>query len=319
MKILMWHVHGAWSTSFVTGGHEVVVPVTPARDADGRGLPTTYEWPSTAREATPRELEDEQFDAVVLQRPEDLLLLQQWCGLRAGVDVPAVYVEHNSPRENPANTVHPLAEQDAIPIVHVTHFNALMWDNGRAPVQVIEHGVADPGARYTGEIESVAYVVNEPLRRARVTGTDLVAEVAKVTPVDAFGIGTAGLSTRRTPFEVTGHGDVPQARMHDLLAARRAYVHLCRWTSLGLSMLEAMALGMPVVALATTEAPEALAGSGAVLTNRLEDLRRAVAEYMADPDAAAHAGSQCRAHYLRHFGLPRFHADWDRLLKEVAS
>ncbi|MCV7198672.1 GDP-mannose 4,6-dehydratase [Mycobacterium angelicum] len=36
--------------------------------------------------------------------------------------------------------------------MHVTEFNRLMWDNGIAPTRVIEHGVADPGHRYTGEV-----------------------------------------------------------------------------------------------------------------------------------------------------------------------
>jgi hypothetical protein len=37
---------------------------------------------------------------------------------------------------------------------------------------VIEHGVADPGLRYTGRMPRLAFVVNEPVRRWRVTGTD---------------------------------------------------------------------------------------------------------------------------------------------------
>ena len=36
-------------------------------------------------------------------------------------------------------------------LAHVTHFNALLWDSGTTPVTVIEHGVIDPGRRWTGE------------------------------------------------------------------------------------------------------------------------------------------------------------------------
>src|SRR3712207_9455154 len=52
--------------------------------------------------------------------------------------------------------------------------------------------------------------------------------------------------------------DVPQEELHDVMAQRRCYLHPIRWTSLGLSLIEAMHLGMPVVALATTEAVEAV-------------------------------------------------------------
>ena len=50
--------------------------------------------------------------------------------------------------------------------------------------------------------------------------------------------------------------------MHAALARRRVYVHPFRWTSLGLALIEAMHLGMPVVAVATTEAVEAVPAGG---------------------------------------------------------
>jgi len=36
MNIFLWHVHGAWTTSFVHGPHTYYVPVTPDRDPDRR-------------------------------------------------------------------------------------------------------------------------------------------------------------------------------------------------------------------------------------------------------------------------------------------
>ena len=50
MRILLWHVHGAWTTAFVHGPHEYVVPVTPDRGPDGLGIARTYEWPSSVSE-----------------------------------------------------------------------------------------------------------------------------------------------------------------------------------------------------------------------------------------------------------------------------
>jgi len=138
-----------------------------------------------------------------------------------------------------------------------------------------------------------------------------------VADVDVFGMGTQPLTTSSFPHEVIGHGDLPHAAMHDLLAHRRVYAHLCRYTSLGLSLLEAMYLGMPVVALSVTEAPEALAGSAAVVSNDLQRLQIAVRDYLHDPDRAVSDGRSNRAHVLARHALPRFHAEWDQLLKEV--
>jgi glycosyltransferase involved in cell wall biosynthesis len=95
------------------------------------------------------------------------------------------------------------------------------------------------------------------------------------------------------------------------------YVHPVRWTSLGLSLLEAMHLGMPVVALATTEAVEAVPEGAGALSTRPDRLHAAVRGYLADPDAARLSGKAARAAAMERYGLARFLADWDRLLGEV--
>ncbi|HEX3921268.1 MAG TPA: glycosyltransferase, partial [Streptosporangiaceae bacterium] len=89
------------------------------------------------------------------------------------------------------------------------------------------------------------------------------------------------------------------------------------WTSLGLSLIEAMHLAMPVVAVATTEAVEAVpAGTGVISTDR-DRLRRELRRLLADPAEAAEMGKRARESALARYGLARFLADWDRLLAEV--
>jgi glycosyltransferase involved in cell wall biosynthesis len=111
--------------------------------------------------------------------------------------------------------------------------------------------------------------------------------------------------------------DLPQAAMHAELARRGVYVHPFRWTSLGLALLEAMHLGLPVVAVATTEVVEAVPPGAGVRSTRLDTLTAAVRRFLADPDLAAAAGRAAREAALARYGLARFLDDWDRLLKEV--
>jgi glycosyltransferase involved in cell wall biosynthesis len=105
--------------------------------------------------------------------------------------------------------------------------------------------------------------------------------------------------------------------MHTELARRRVYVHPVRWTSLGLSLLEAMHLGMPVVALATTEVVEAVPAEAGAVSTRPERLWATVREFLHDEDAARLAGKAARAAALERYGLERFLRDWDVLLAEV--
>jgi len=203
--------------------------------------------------------------------------------------------------------------------VHVTHFNALFWDGGSTEVRVIEHGIVDPGYRYTGERRAAAVVVNEPLRRGRVTGTDLLPTFAEVAPLDVFGMEVDDLRRGPRLDHVSAYEDLSQAELHEALPRRRLYLHPLRWTSLGLSLIEAMHLGLPVVALDTTEASEAVPPTAGVVSNRPDVLRSAVRHYLHEPEAAVLAGLCAREAARARYGLERFLADWDVLLKEVAS
>ncbi|MFE9021073.1 glycosyltransferase [Streptomyces sp. NPDC007808] len=318
MNILVWHVHGSWLTSFVQGAYDFLVPVTPDRGPDGLGRARTWQWPPTVRELSPAELREADIDLMVLQRPHELELARRWTGRRPGVDVPAVYVEHNSPHATPVDTRHPLADRTDITLVHVTHFNRLMWDSGRAPTTVIEHGVIDPGHLWTGQEPRAAVVVNEPLRRGRTTGTDLLPEFARAVPLDVFGMRTEGLGDHlHLPSDRLRSRDLPQSSLHPAMARCRMYLHPVRWTSLGLSLLEAMFLGMPVVALDTTEVREAVPEGAGVVSNRLDVLRDAMRGFLADPVDARLTGEAARAAAQARYGERRFRDDWERLIKEV--
>jgi hypothetical protein len=312
VKVLLWHVHGAWTTAFVHGDHDYVVPVLPDRGADGVGVARTYDWPlERVTELPPEALRHEHFDAVVLQRPVELeRLAEEWLGRRPGRDVPAVYVEHNAPQGRIAEMRHAAADRDDLVLVHVTHFNSLFWDAGSTPTRVIEHGIVDPGERYSGELPRGAAVINEARRRARVTGTDLLDRFSAAAPVDLFGIDAGAMG---------GIEDLPQDRLHTEMARRRVYVHPIRWTSLGLSLLEAMHLGMPVVAVGTTEVHEAVPPSAGVVSTKVDALVGAMRRLVEDREEAAERGRAARAAALERYGLDRFLSEWDELLREVTS
>ena len=314
----MWHVHGSWTTSFVRGAHEYLLPVLPDGGPWGRGR-CGRAWPDNAREVPAESLRDTDVDLVVLQRPDELDLAARWLGRRPGLDIPAVYVEHNTPRGDAPTTRHPVADRADITLVHVTAFNELMWDAGTAPTAVIDHGIPDPGYRYGGELDSAAVVVNEPVRRGRVTGTDLLPRFADAIGLDVYGMGCDGLAehTAGTRCPVRIWGDLSTDRLHTAMARRRCYLHPIRWTSLGLSLIEAMHLGMPVVGLATTEAVEAVPPAAGVLSTRVDRLVAALRDLAHEPGRARQLGKQARETALARYGLTRFLSDWDRLIEQA--
>jgi glycosyltransferase involved in cell wall biosynthesis len=295
LNVLVWHVHSAWLGAFVRGGHRYLLPV---RASGGSGC-RRPEWPASVVDLLPQDASSTEIDVVVFQNLRELDEARLWLGRRR---VPAIYVEHNAPQGAVNAMRHPLADRDDLVLVHVTHFNALMWDGGRTRACVIEHGVPDPGYRYEGSLPRIACAINEAKRRGRVTGTDLLPRFERVAPVDLFGIG--------------GTYDVHQRDLHAEMPRRRLYVHPFRWTSLGLTLLEAMMLGMPVIALATTEAPRAVPATAGVCSSDLRVALDATRWLIEEPEAARTLGRGARAAALAQYGLERFHQRWDALFAE---
>jgi hypothetical protein len=304
-------VHGGYTDALLNGPHTYLFP---ARDASGRGGSSRLgaSPPENAVELGWTELRDDPPDVVILQTETDLRDCAVHLGKRPGRELPAVWLEHNTPRVRVPDARHPMAEVPGVLIVHVTHFNALLWDCGSAARTVVEHGLADPGHRYTGELARLAYVVNEPVRRWRVTGTDLLPGFGAF-PIDGFGIDGDLLPDRlgvQCP-DLRFAGNLAPDELDAAMARRRAYLHLNRWTSLGLSLLQAMMLGMPVLVLDTTEASRAVPPAAGALSCDLDELRRTAANLLADPDAARACGEIARRAALERYPLDRFLARWD--------
>ena len=325
MRILVWHVHGGWMEAFVRGRHEYLLPVEPDGGPWGLGR-GGRDWPDNAVEVDLATLDPDSVDAVVLQRPEEIAAVARSLGRKPGVDLPAVYLEHNTPKGDVPFTVHPMADQRTIPVVHVTHFNQLFWDTGSAATVVIEHGIPDPGRLYTGEREEMGIVVNEPVRRGRVTGTDLLPGFAGVGPLRVFGMGTEhlpgalnlkGLGLGEERLRIAG--DVPASQLHAELARCRLYLHPLRWTSLGLALLEAMHLGMPVLALGTTEAYRAVPRGAGLVSTDVDELQRFARRLLNDPDDAYAMGLRAREAALERYGLDAFLRAWDELLGDLRT
>ena len=115
MRILLWHVHGSWTTAFVQGPTSTCCRCCPTADRTVWAAPVPGTGRTRVVERTPAQLADDDIDVVVLQRPEELDLARTWTGRTPGVDLPAVYLEHNAPHPHPVDSRHPLAERPGDP------------------------------------------------------------------------------------------------------------------------------------------------------------------------------------------------------------
>ncbi|MBV8032922.1 MAG: glycosyltransferase family 4 protein, partial [Betaproteobacteria bacterium] len=256
-------------------------------------------WGPNVHDLPVEEAKHRQFDCIVFQDDHQYERDQHELLSTEQRRLPKIYIEHDPPRANPVDERHPVDDPDVL-LVHVTPFNQLMWASGRTPTRVIEHGVLDPGYRYTGELEKGVVVVNNIRGRGRRLGFDLFEEVRRTVPLDLVGMGPDGLG------EVL-HGDLPA------FAARyRFFFNPIRYTSMGLGVIEAMMTGLPIVALATTEMATVIrsGGNGLASTNPLA-LVEGMRELLRDPAEARLLGLGARRSALERFGIERFIADWN--------
>ena len=310
LRILTWHVHGSYLDSLVRTGHEFYLPV---RDQDGErhGGIGGWGWPTDlVHEVPEEEVRDLDVDLVLFQHArnwrEDGPRILSGGQLRG----PRIYVEHDPPWADPTEARHPVDDPDVL-VVHVTAFNQLMWDNGRTPTRVIEHGVVDPGTRWTGELERGLVVINDIGTRGRRIGRDVYDRARERLPIDLVGM-------RST--EYGGLGEVRRAELPAFSSRYRFFLHPVRYTSFGMAVCEAMMVGLPIVALATTEMPTVLEdGRSGVIHTDPDYLIDAAAELLRDRGLAARLGEAGRRVALERFSIDRFAADWSRAFADVVG
>jgi hypothetical protein len=225
--------------------------------------------------------------------------------------LPAIYLEHNTPQGRINEMVHPIDDPGVL-LVHVTHFNDLFWDCRKTPTRVIDHAVmpSTPEGSYTGEIERGVSLVNDMPRRKRVVGGDVFRRASEEVPLDLFGFNSKEVAG--------GSGDLPQAEVHERMKAIPVLLqpdplHLASPLHSG-----AMEIGLPVVALATTELVTVIKdGENGFVDTNLDSLVCRMRRLLSDPEEARRIGDEGRRTVRERFGLERFAADWEAAFEEA--
>jgi glycosyl transferase family 1 len=313
LRILTWHVHGSYLYYLARLRHDLYVPAKPGRPPGYVGLPPGgFPWPENLHEVAAEDVPRFDLDLVLTQTHGQWLAERDAILSPAQLRLPRIHLEHDPPREHPVDQRHPVDDPDAL-LVHVTPFNDLMWESGRTPTRVVEHGVVVPeGVRYTGELERGLVLVNDLPTRGRRVGADVFRRARGEVPLDLVGL--------RSENEPGGIGEVSHDRLPAFQARYRFLFNPIRYTSLALAVCEAMMLGMPVVALATTEYATAVENgvSGYADTN-VERLIERMRTLVDDPAEARRLGEGARRTALERFGIERFVRDWNDALALVAS
>jgi glycosyltransferase involved in cell wall biosynthesis len=309
MKIFTWHIHGSYLFYLSQGNYTIYIPTKPEKTEGYYGRGETFPFGDNVVEIPADEVKNHQFDCVLYQTNQNYLIDQYEILSAEQRELPKVYIEHDPPRQHPTDTKHILNDAD-VTLVHVTHFNRLMWNSNNTPTRVIEHGVTTPQVEYTGNIAKGIVVINNLPSRGRLLGLDVFLEARQHVPLDLVGMGTGDL----------GLGEVLHPQLPEFQSHYRFFFNPIRYTSLGLAVCEAMMMGIPVVGLATTELSAVIDNgfSGFIHTD-INYLIEKMQLLINDPELAREVGSNGRDVAMKRFGIQRFVNDWEQLFTEVIS
>lgn len=311
LRILTWHVHGNYLYNLTQVPHDFWLVTDATRSTHHAGRVGVLPWGDNVHEAPADTLATMPFDLVLYQHraqwDDDRLRLLS----RAQQRLPRIVLEHDPPLADPTDERHWCQDAGAL-LVHVTPYNALMWDAGVTPVRVLEHGVKPLAeVRWSGEHARGLVVVNHLLQRGRRLGVDLWRTMAAELPLTLVGMASEDLG---------GAGEVGQLELPHVMARHRFFFHPIRRTSLGLAVIEAMLVGLPVVGLATTELVTVIdSGRNGYVDTRPERLAGVMRELLRDRALAAQWGAAGRRTAEERFGIGRFVDDWLRVLAEAAG
>jgi len=310
LKILTWHTHGAYLLYLTQAPHDFYVLSKPGRPPGYGGRSGHLPWGANVHDLLLDEAKNHHFDCLVFQDDHQYLEDQHRYLSAAQRRLPKIYLEHDPPRQNPTEERHIVTDRDVL-LVHCTAFNRLMWNSGDVPTRVIDHGVIEPKARYTGELARGLVVINNIARRGRRLGFDIFQHARREVPLDLVGMGAE---------EAGGIGEVRHAELPGFAARYRFFFNPIRYTSMGLGVIEAMMVGLPIVALATTEMVSVIRdGENGFIDTSPERLVERMRALLVDPDLAKNLGQAARRTALERFNIARFVADWNAAFAQVTG
>lgn len=308
LRIFTWHIHGSYLFYLSQGDYDIYIPYNNEKSTGYVGRGETFPFGNNVIEVNAADVRNLDFDVILFQTDENYLIDQYEVLSESQRALPKIYLEHDPPWDHPTNARHPVKEEDVL-VVHVTHFNALMWDCSGLKTKIIEHGVLETPFAYRGNLNKGIVVINNLPTRGRLLGLDIFEEVRKQVPIDLVGMGA----------ENYGVGEVLHPELPEFLSQYRFFFNPIRYTSLGLAVCEAMMLGLPIVGLATTEmAVQIKNGYSGFVSTDVSKLIDFMLMLLEEPEMARGLGRNAHDYAREKFDIKRFTNQWKSLFQEVA-
>lgn len=243
---------------------------------------------------------DVTFDLILSQNRLDQFPILQ--DVSRKLNIPLIQLEHTQPPPgmNDKSLRQLVKERRADIHVYITDFNKQAW-YAEPKDFVIRHGIdTETFKGWNGNNPSGLSIVNYFPQRDAFCGWKLWSEITKDIPIELVG---------ENPNLSKSINSVPE--LVSKIASSRFYLNTSQWSPVPLSMLEAMAVGCPVVTTAKQEIPSIITnGVNGLMSDDPEELKKYCKQLIEDKEMAKQIGEAGRQTILTAFSIGRFSQQW---------
>jgi hypothetical protein len=310
LRILTWQAHGGYLRALSQLPHQFYLLTDPAMPCtDGSHGGNLHLLPAEQAHTA-------EFDCILFHQRDQYLEEQHRYLSATQRRLPRIYVEHDAPAGDHTGARHPVDDPDVL-LVHVTSYNALMWDNGRQTVRVINHGVT-PSADldYSGERQCGVVLGNRlwsPPDSAskHQPDSDIYQQLSRRIPLEVMPTYCPATleHTHCVPLQL------PASTVH-----YRFLFHPARSHALDPGVIAAMMSGIPVIGMASDDMAGLIQnGVSGYIETDLDKLVAHMQELLDNPHFAFALGRGAQRRARQRFGMPRFLADWNAALQSMTG
>lgn len=310
LNILCGATHEACETALAKTGHLFYSLQYPGwKRWDSRFRPMPWNHQPISPEALYRP--DMAFDLVLSQHKFGQY--QVLSRLAAQMNCPLISVEHTLPQRGlTEKQFRQLLEMRGDVNVYLSRFSTEAWrqDCLDSTLRLIEIGVdADFFQGWNGGDGKILTVQNQYAQRGEVLGWSIYQAVTQGLPTNPVG-------------DSPGFSRPAKGQDHLLALYQNASVFLntTTWSTCPVALLEAMAVGCPVVTTATCMLPTIITdGVNGYITNDPNEMRARLVELITNPDLGRKLGEAARQTILDRFTEQRMVGRWRELFMEAVD
>lgn len=249
----------------------------------------------------------ERFDLILCQNR-----IQQWDILNAvsqNFDIPVIVLDHTEPPPGiKPQDFEVLSQRIGHVNVYITEHNRNSW--GNLSGKIVPHGIDTEVFKPIPKIEKQDVgisLVNHFAQRDIFCGWTLWKEIVKEVPVHLVGE-NPGLSQSVND---------PSA-LNILFNSAKFFLNTSQYSPVPLSMLEAMAAGVPVVTTAKQEIPKIIQnGENGFISNDPGELIKYCHQLREDESLRERVGMAGRQTIMEHFSMNSFMQNWNNIFNEA--